>query len=149
MKIAHFIFFLIVFNYSNILVSQEVFEKEYGSFEEFLNEQNNKISKIQNDISREEVMEIMGNSIIVKIPKTGKIKELNQLFKQPEFIDEKHQKAKNNFFVLWFFSTPKDQNGIISKNECTPVVIKENIVIGKGQQFYFTYMKKNMLPVFK
>ena len=83
-------------------------------------------------------MEIMGNSIIVKIPKTGKMKELNQLFKQPEFIDEKHQKAKNNFFVLWFFSTPKDQNGIISKNECTPVVIKENIVIGKNSYCNFT-----------
>lgn len=149
MKIVHFIFFLVIFNYSNILVSQEVFEKEYGSFEEFLNEQNNKISKIQNDISREEVLEIMGSSIIVKIPETEKIKELNQLFKQPEFIDEKHQKAKNNFFVLWFFSTPKDQNGIITKSECTPVVIKNNVVIGKGQQFYFTHMKKNMLPVFK
>jgi len=149
MKIAHFIFFLIVFNYSNILVSQEVFEKEYGSFEEFLNEQNKKISKIQKDISREDVLEIMGNSIIVKIPKTGEIKELNQLFKQPEFIDDKHPRAKNNFFVLWFFSTPKDQNGIISKSECTPVVIKNNVVIGKGQQFYFTHMKKNLLPVLK
>jgi len=127
------------------LYSQEASEKNYNTFGEFLTEQNSKISKIENGISLLQVKEIMGASIIVKVPKIGKMKPLSQLFKQPEFTKETTDKAKNAINILWYFSTPKDQNGVVSRSECTPIIIKNDTVLGKGTKFYLNFMKKEQI----
>ncbi len=121
--------------------SQEVLEKNYAVFNEFLNEQNTKLSVIEKGFSLFKVKEIMGSSVIVKVPKIGKMKALNQHFKQPEFILETNDKAKNTIHILWYFSTPKNQDGIVSKLECTPVIIKNDSVMGKGTKFYLNFMR--------
>ena len=75
---------LISFNIS----SQDVVEKNYNTFEEFLTEQNLKILKINNGLNKIEVEQIMGNSMIVNIPKVGKMRPLKKLFKKKEYINE-------------------------------------------------------------
>ncbi|MDO9594972.1 MAG: DUF3192 domain-containing protein [Lutibacter sp.] len=137
------IFIFLIFSVN--LLSQETTEKNYNTFSEFLTEQNTKISNIENGFSLIQVKEIMGASIIVKVPKTGKMKPLSQLFKQPEFTKETTDKAKNKINILWYFSTPKDQDGIMSRSECTPVVIKNDSVVGKGTKFYLNFMKKEQI----
>ena len=136
--IVNILFFLIL---SSSLYSQEVAEKNYTTFGEFLTEQNTKIATIKNGLSLIEVKEIMGSSILVKVPKIGKMKPLNQLFKQPEFTKETTDKAKNEINILWYFSTPKNQDGIVSRSECTPIIIKNDSVAGKGTKFYLTFMR--------
>lgn len=136
---------LIFLIFSGILYSQEATEKNYPTFSAFLTEQNTKIAAIENGQSLTEVKEIMGNAVVVKVPKIGKIKPLSQLFKQPEFTKETNDKGKNKISILWYFSTPKDQNGLMSKSECTPVIIKNDSVIGKGTKFYMNFMKKEQI----
>ena len=63
-------------------ISQEVVEINYNTFQEFLTEQNHKISKINKGLDKVGVEQVMGNSMIVNIPKVGKMKPLNKLFKQ-------------------------------------------------------------------
>ena len=46
---------------------------------------------------------------------------------------------------MWYFSTPKDQNGVISKNECTPILFENEKVKGKGWAFYTSYRRTNRL----
>lgn len=87
----------------------------------------------------------MGTAIIVKVLKTSKMKPLSQLFKQPEFTKETMDKANNDIIILWYFSTPKDQDGLMSRSECTPIVIKNDSVVGKGTKFYLTFMKKGQI----
>lgn len=145
MKITYFVTIFIFFMFSSVLYSQEAQEKNYPTFGAFLTEQNVKISTIENGLSLLNVKEIMGASIIVKVPKIGKMKPLNQLFKQPEFTKETFDKAKNKISILWYFSTPKDQNGMMSKSECTPIIIKNDSVVGKGTKFYLTFMKKEQI----
>ncbi len=131
--------------FSSSLQSQEVLEKNYETFSEFLTEQNTKIATIENGLSLIEVKEIMGDAMLVKVPKIGKMKPLSQLFKQPEFTKETTDKAKNKISILWYFSTPKNQDGIVSKSECTPIIIKNDSVLGKGTKFYLTFMRKEQI----
>ncbi|HEY9220612.1 MAG TPA: DUF3192 domain-containing protein [Lutibacter sp.] len=137
------IFILSIF--SGVLHAQEAIEKNYPAFSAFLTEQNTKIAAVENGHSLTEVKEIMGSPIIVKVPKTGKIKALSQLFKQPEFISKANDKNKKEISILWYFSTPKNQDGIVSRSECTPVIIKNDSVIGKGTKFYMIFVKTSQI----
>lgn len=127
--------------FSSVLHAQEAIEINYPTFSAFLAEQNNKILKVENGQSLNEVKEIMGSPIIVKVTKIGKMKALSQLFKQPEFTSKANDKAKKEISILWYFSTPKNQDGIVSRSECTPVIIKNDSVIGKGTKFYMNFVK--------
>lgn len=141
-----FIFTIIILLlFSSSLHAQEVIEKNYPTFSAFLTEQNNKIYKVENGHSFTEVKEIMGPPMIVKVPKIGKMKPLSQLFKQPEFIKETIDKAKNKITILWYFSTPKNEDGIVSRTECTPVIIRNDSVAGKGVKFYMNFIKKEQI----
>ena len=127
--------------FSSALQAQETTEKNYPTFSAFLAEQNNKISKVENGHSLTEVKEIMGSPIIVKVPKIGKMKALSQLFKQPEFTTKPIDKAKKEISILWYFTTPKNEDGVVSRTECTPIIIKNDSVIGKGTKFYMNFVK--------
>ena len=120
---------------------QEPTKKNFDSFTDFINDQNNNISKLVIGSNIEETKNIMGASIIVSVPETGKIKELNQLFKQPEFVNKYKSNPAFIIDILWYFSTPKDQNGIISKSECTPVIFENDSLVGKGWPFFQTFRR--------
>ena len=136
---------LILLMFSGALLAQEATEKNYPTFSAFLAEQNNKISKVENGHSLTEVKEIMGSPIIVKVPKIGKMKALSQLFKQPEFTTKPIDKAKKEISILWYFTTPKNEDGVVSRTECTPIIIKNDSVIGKGTKFYMNFVKKEQI----
>lgn len=132
---------LISLVFSSALLAQETTEKNYATFSAFLTEQNTKIAAVENGLSLMNVKEIMGNPIIVKVPKIGKMKALSQLFKQPEFTTKPLDKAKKEIIILWYFTTPKNEDGIVSRTECTPIIIKNDSVIGKGTKFYMNFVK--------
>ena len=151
-----FLFYIRLMNRNKVLLlvafftifmvySQESNEKNYTTFGDFLNEQTSKLDSVKNEMNLEEVKEIMGSSLTVKVPKVGKMKPLTQLFNQPEFSKEFIQNPKKTVLVLWYFTTPKDQNGVISKNECTPILLENGIVKGKGWKFYTNYRRINRL----
>ncbi len=137
-----FLFFIFFFcTFSHNLFSQDILEKGYSTFKDFLNEQNAKLDAIKKGATKQDVEKIMGSSMVVKIPKVGRKKPLNQLFKQPEFLNEYNSNPARKIKILWYFSTPKDSNGIISKGECTPVIIQNDSVVGKGWIFFNKYRK--------
>lgn len=121
--------------------SQEPVKIKYGSFSSFMNQQTNNIEKLNIGLNSNDVKEIMGSSFILNIPETGEVKELNQLLKQPEFVNKYKSNPELIVDVLWYFSTPKDQNGFISKNECTPVIFENDSLVGKGWPFFQTYRR--------
>ena len=90
---------LILLMFSSALLAQETTEKNYPTFSAFLTEQNTKISAIESGQSLNEVKEIMGSPIIVKVPKIGKMKPLSQLFKQPEFKTKPIDKANESLYT--------------------------------------------------
>ncbi len=141
MKRTFLIFILTLCAFSYNANSQTTIEKNYNTFDEFLDEQNSKIAEIKSGLNQAEVMDIMEAEMIVKIPKVGRKKPLKQLFKQPEFSNEFNRNATKKIKILWYFSTPKDQNGIISKRECTPVILENDSVVGKGWPFFNKYRK--------
>ena len=120
-------------------------EKNYNTFDEFLHEQHSKIDSITIGLNKAQVIAIMGSEMIVKIPRVGNKKPLNQLFKQPEFSNDFNSNITRQINILWYFSTPKDRNGIISKGECTPVIIENDSVVGKGWPFFNSYRKTVLL----
>lgn len=124
---------------------QEPTEKNYETFDLFLKEQGTNISSVSDGMTQAQVKEQMGGSLIVKVPKTGKIPALNQLFKQPEFVNQYARNPKRVIDILWYFSTPKDQNGVISKNECTPMIFENDSLVGKGWQFLQTYRRSGKM----
>ena len=124
---------------------QEVLEKDYPTFQDFLTEQNQNISEINVGLNPGEVKHIMGGSVVVNVPKVGGMKPLSQLFKQPHYTNIYKSNPKKEIKVLWYFSTPKDQNGLISKTECTPVVFENDVVVGLGWDYFNQFRRANLL----
>lgn len=127
------------------VIAQEGIEKNYDTFKEFLDEQNSKLVQIENGYSQETVTKIMGESIFVKVPKVGKMKPLNKLFEQPIATNKFYGNPSKKIDISWYFSTPQDQNGLISKKECTPVVFENNKVVGIGWDFFNKYRRTTPL----
>ena len=121
--------------------AQKPIEKDYATFESFLQDQQASISAIENGSSAEEVDRIMGGPIVIKVPKTGKMKKLKKLLNQPEFANKINRGPKRQIEIRWFFSSPKNGDGIISKKECTPVIIENGNVVGKGWDFFNAFRK--------
>ncbi len=136
----YLLFFTCVYSFS-----QEPIQKNYESFDLFLTEQKSNIAKLENGLTSDEVKEIMGVPVVVNIPKVGKMKALHQLFKQPEYINVYKNNPKLIVDILWYFSTPKDQNGFISKSECTPLIFENDVLVGKGWEFFKTYRRTGKL----
>ena len=139
------LFFILVLLVTLKITSQEVLEKNYNTFPEFLTEQNLKISNINHGLNKLEVKEIMGPSIVVKVPKVGKMKPLNKMFKQPIYLNEYKSNPEKMINIFWYFSTPRDQDGNISKKECTPVIFENDSVVGYGWDFFNNYRRTNAL----
>ena len=139
------LFFILVLLVTLKITSQEVLEKNYNTFPEFLTEQNLKISKINNGLNKLEVKEIMGPSIVVNVPKVGKMKPLNKMFKQPIYLNEYKSNPEKMINIFWYFSTPRDQDGNISKKECTPVIFENDSVVGYGWDFFNNYRRTTAL----
>lgn len=137
--------FFILICISSLSFSQEPIEKKYDTFNDFLVEQNDKIAQLSNGLSLTEVKEIMGPPVTVIILKAKNIKALNQLFKQPESLNKYKGNPKITVDILWYFSTPKDQNGLISKSECTPILFENGFLVGKGWGFFKKYRKTGNL----
>ena len=137
--------FLVILLNLNLLFSQEVPEKNYDTFDAFLSEQQSKIGSIKIGESKDDIKSIVGNNIKVRIPKVGRMKPLNKVFKQPEYIDHFNTSTDKPVSILWYFSNPKDQNGLISKRECTPIVLVNDKVIGKGWEFFNSFRKRHPL----
>jgi len=136
-----FVLLLVTLN----ICCQEIEEKDYPNFQAFLTDQNLKISKIKNGLSKLLVNEIIGPSIIVKVPKVGRMKPLKKLFKQPIYLNEYKSNPKKVISINWYFTTPKDQDGIISKKECIPVIFENDSVVGLGWDFFNSYRRSNVL----
>lgn len=132
MKKDVLLFLVAMVSFTFYAFGQEPEVKNYERFEYFLTEQNAKADKVSLGQTETEVRAIFGDAVRVKIPKVGKMKPLNQVFKQPEFKNVFKPNTENEVIVLWYFTTPLDQNGVISKRECTPVIFVGNKVIGKG-----------------
>ena len=124
--------FLLVVFFTVVVLGQEPEVKIFETFDHFLSEQNEKVSQVQLKMSQSEVEALFGGSLRVKVPKVGKMKPLDQVFKQPEFKNIFKPNTENEVLVLWYFTTPRDQNGVISKRECTPILIVADKVIGIG-----------------
>lgn len=139
MKTPFFFIVCLLITFSGF--AQEPVEINYESFDAFLKVQNDGLNDVDNGLNEKDVENIMGGPIIVKIPKIGKKRKLNQLFKQPEFSNSINRGPKKQIKILWYFSTPKNEDGIISKRECTPVVFQNDSVIGKGWPFFNTFRK--------
>lgn len=134
-------YFLIIFLVFSSFICNSQNKVNYASFANFMTEQTNKIEQLTTGKTVVEVKNMMGSSFILNIAETGKMKELNQLLKQPEFVNKYKNNPELIVDVLWYFSTPKDQNGFISKNECTPVIFENDILVGKGWPFFQTYRR--------
>lgn len=144
-QIKKYIFFFLLMLFVSKMYCQEVFEKSFNTFQDFLTEQNQNISKIIVGLTPEEVEVIMGGSVVVNVPKVGVMKPLSQLFKQPHYTNIYKSNPQKLITVVWYFSTPKDQNGLISKTECTPVVFENDVVVGLGWDYFNQYRRANVL----
>lgn len=145
MKKSFSLFILSFFLFILTSFSQETLKKNYTTFGDFLSEQKANIALIENDMTIDKTKEIMGPALIVNVPKIGRMKALSKVFKQPEHYNEYNKDPEKKITILWYFTTPKDQNGIITKSECTPILFENGLVIGKGWKFYISYKRANRL----
>jgi hypothetical protein len=48
--------------------------------------------------------------------------------------------------LLWYFTTSKDQNSLISKNKGTPVILENNSVVGTDWTFFQKHRRTGKMP---
>ena len=144
MKNPRHLLLIITLMLGAVVHGQEPMVKDYESFDAFLSEQKNKVDQITVGMSMDEVKSIMGSSVLVKVPKKGRMKALNYTFKQPEFLNEFHKNTDDHRTILWYFYEPLDQNGMISKRECNPIIFDKEKVLGTGWAYFNEFRKRGM-----
>ena len=125
--------------------SQEYEVRNFDLFSDFLTEQESKLESVDVGMSQSELVETMGDTIFVKVPKMKRMKPLNKKFFQPYFVNEYKNNSGAEVLIYWYFSMPKHENGIVSKRECTPVLMEEDRVVGKGWDFFNAYRRSKGL----
>lgn len=92
---------------------------EYGHHSDWQNkEQKNRkhISRLQQDTSYEQILNRMG------------IADFNELY----------TKGEDTYQVLYYRTQRIDGDGVTTKDECTPLVFKNNLLVGWGENAYNT-----------
>jgi hypothetical protein len=126
------------------LSAQEAEVKDYENFDDFLIEQKERVDQITHGMNFEQVKEVMGPDVRVRVPKKGRMKALDYVFKQPQFTNEFHKNTEDRRTILWYFYEPQDQNGTISKRECNPIIFNRDVVIGIGWEDFRKFRMNGM-----
>ncbi len=89
-------------------------------------------------MTRKEVGSIMDGTIKIGYedidPLVGAFKPI---FLQNPFRTEALQKQGETYDVVYYFTSIKKADGIVAEDELTPLIFKDNKLVGKGSDFLF------------
>ncbi|UCH21438.1 MAG: DUF3192 domain-containing protein [Deltaproteobacteria bacterium] len=86
-----------------------------GCYKMAIYENQKNLMKLEKGMPREAVMNVMG---------------------KPDYLDVYQSLYGNTLVILYYYTHRKRFDGKVTKDECTPVVIKNEKLIGWGDDFY-------------
>jgi hypothetical protein len=111
-----------------------------------------KLMTIDIGMDKAKVLELMGGvkniqSYTIKTTRCSPNKEVtttskDDVINNPFQRDLTKDKDGNTIEILWYYTDKYKSDGIITKDELTPIVLENNIVIIIGWNFYTDYAKK-------
>jgi len=95
-------------------------------------------------MSRQEVIDHMGGLRQIKIfDPTMVLGQKNVgTISNPYSRDLKTDTSGNQIEILWYYTDKKSESKTINKNELTPIVLENNLVVGIGWGFFEDYAKR-------
>ena len=138
---------IILFICSFALYSQEIPRKPISSDVRSYNQSN--LIKIELGMTKKEVVESMGG---IKTIQTYTSRDFMYRVKgdkisNPYSRDLKMDKEGNSIEILWYYTDKKEADGAINKDELTPIILEENLVVGMGWGFYQDYAKRKEITI--
>ncbi|MGN6800659.1 MAG: hypothetical protein ACTHJN_02070 [Ginsengibacter sp.] len=100
------------------------------------------LAKIDLDMSKQQVVEIMGKSVTVAWHEPGYIGKEKQDVPQPKYRDLLKDENGNNIEILWYVVEFKK-----GKDGCSPVILENNKVVGVGWAVFEDYRKRKKIEI--
>jgi len=95
------------------------------------------IDRVYAGMTQKEVVDIMGDRTVIGYEKMGAHSEADPVFLKSPYRTEILKDQDKSYEVMYYFTHIKKADGIISEEELTPLVLEDNKLIGKGQDFLF------------
>ena len=100
-----------------------------------------KLNQISLGLTKREVLDIMGTT-------TNKVSNgQNWIYLTSPYKTETMIENGRNYEILFFYSDTKKQDGVISDDELTPIVLLDNKVVGFGWSFMKDNIKKYQIDI--
>jgi len=95
-------------------------------------------NKIKTGMSLQEVQEILNsNENIIGYKKKSNTETFEKIVIKNPYRSEFIYSGDDQYLINYYFTGVKNPDGIISDEELIPVIFKDKIVIGKGQDYLF------------
>ncbi len=96
------------------------------------------LNKIKTGMSIKEVQKIFNsNETIIGYKKNSSTKTFEKIIIKNPYRSQFICNGNNRYLINYYFIGVKKPDGIISEEELIPVIFKDKIVIGKGQDYLF------------
>lgn len=135
--------------YPNISFSQTLPKKPRTSDVRSMNQQN--LMKIEIGMTKKEAVENMGGIKVIQTYYTDPVYYISRknakglIISNPYSRDMKTDSAGNIIEILWYYTDLKGIDNAIRKDELTPIVFENNLVVGLGWGFFEDYSKRKEL----
>jgi hypothetical protein len=109
---------------------------------DFFTIQADNLAKIDLDMSKQQVIEIMGGSVTVAWLVPGNIGREKEKVPQPKYRDLLKDENGKNIEILWYVVEFKK-----GKDGCSPVILENNKVVGVGWAVFEDYRKRKKIEI--
>lgn len=126
------------------LKGQNIVFKKFKTWAEFIAYQNECLVKVKIGMSKEQVYDSLGR-FTARISQTFAGEILNDKIPQP--VSRDFWKSETlDIEVIWIYTQTKTQDGILKRDECTPLFFDKNVLIGIGLPMLEGFVNSNQLP---
>ena len=137
-----------------ILLALCIFIAGCATLDSVRNENRENINKLSVGITKEQVQDIMGTEtksagapLLVNVMSLGAAITHSQKISNPYKIEVFKDKNGETIEVWWYYTDIQSRDGAITDDELTPVLFKNNLVIGWGRSYLDNSVDKHELKM--
>lgn len=110
--------------------------------EDFFSIQANNLDKVDLGMTKQQVVEIMGESVTISFNVQGGIGREKADIPQPKYRDLVKDENGDNIEILWYITDSKN-----AKEGCSPIILENNKVVGMGWAVFEDYTKRKKIEI--
>lgn len=95
------------------------------------------VQKVYLGMNSKEVHALMGNEVVIGYERTKESQDFKPITVKNPYRTEELRSKDKRYYVEYYLTDIKKEDGIISNDELTPFVFEDNELMGKGWNYLF------------